>query len=783
MNPYHYEHIRALLTQGFTEPELRRLCHDHFRPVYDAVAQTDGKEAIADRLIEYTEQRLEVESLLALAAKQNPARYQAHAPYHTAWHWEHFAGQRPEATWPEFDWHAAATAYCHRMADLYGTTRVLGKPGPVPLEGIFTDLFILDRPTAFRRFDIFQLKADPDQLDPKQRMPGLKVVTGPNSNRLFLLGQPGAGKTTFLKYLTLQAVQGKLDKTPIMIGLKEWSDSGLTLMPFIVKQFEICAFPDAQPFIEQLLESGQALVLFDGLDEVNVENSHRARITVELKNFGRQYLTAQCLITCRIAATDYAFEQFTYVEMADFDEGQIKSYAHNWFKDDVIKRDKFLEELLKKEEHKGLRDLGRTPLLLSLLCLSFEETMSFPRRRVEIYEEALDALLKKWDALRSVKRDDIYYKLSLGRKRHMLARIAAETFEEGAQLLRQEDLERRIVAYLQNLPPADANEDIDGEAVLKAIESQHGIFAERAHRIYSFSHLTFQEYFTAKYIADNAAQGAINGLIVNHLTEKTQWSEVFLLTASLLDDADDFFVLFRRAVDNLIAADELLVEILAWAEQKAAAASPSFKPAAARAIYLFLTLDLTFNLTRLPDLDRVRDLALNLARVSDLTRVRDLALGRSGNPTDAGTWAMAMDMTLTDALKSASVIDQIYDTQISKLIPPEFVAFWAKAVELGHQVDSDLSRALTELKFPTEDDGWPVWKKFERDLWALAEERALTHCWELNGQQLKRLANYLEASKLLVDCLELAYVSNRTEIEQGLLRPPGNPTLSPSKSD
>jgi hypothetical protein len=44
MNPYHYEHIRVLLTQGFTEPELRRLCHDQFRPVYDAVAQTDGKE-------------------------------------------------------------------------------------------------------------------------------------------------------------------------------------------------------------------------------------------------------------------------------------------------------------------------------------------------------------------------------------------------------------------------------------------------------------------------------------------------------------------------------------------------------------------------------------------------------------------------------------------------------------------------------------------------------------------------------------------------------------------
>ena len=39
-------------------------------------------------------------------------------------------------------------------------------------------------------------------------------------------------------------------------------------------------------------------------------------------------------------------------------------------------------------------------------------------------------------------------------------------------------------------------------AVLKAIEAQHGIFSQRAQRIYSFAHLTFQEYFTAQYIAD-----------------------------------------------------------------------------------------------------------------------------------------------------------------------------------------------------------------------------------------------------------------------------------------
>ena len=54
------------------------------------------------------------------------------------------------------------------------------------------------------------------------------------------------------------------------------------------------------------------------------------------------------------------------------------------------------------------------------------------------------------------------------------------------------------------MPELPAPIDIDAEAVLQEIIAQHGIFAQQAHRLFSFSHLTFQEYYAARYIVDNA---------------------------------------------------------------------------------------------------------------------------------------------------------------------------------------------------------------------------------------------------------------------------------------
>ena len=110
---------------------------------------------------------------------------------------------------------------------------------------------------------------------------------------------------------------------------------------------------------------------------------------------------------------------------------------------------------LSKPENRGIRELGSQPLLLTLLCLTYQETLHFPQRRVEIYEEALEALLKKWDSSRQIARDTIYKNLSLGRKRQLFARLAATFFDQGVYFIPQRDLVHEITDYVEKLPAAD----------------------------------------------------------------------------------------------------------------------------------------------------------------------------------------------------------------------------------------------------------------------------------------------------------------------------------------
>jgi hypothetical protein len=122
---------------------------------------------------------------------------------------------------------------------------------------------------------------------------------------------------------------------------------------------------------------------------------------------------------------------------------------------------------------------------------------------------------------------------------------------------------------------------IDGRAVLRAIEEQHGVLVSRADNIYSFSHLTLQEFLTAKHIVDNNID--IKNLVTNYLCDR-RWREVFLILAGLRR-ADELLLIMEQTIHSLINTPKLQ-NLFTWVEQVTDSSAGDFQPVGKRAIAL-----------------------------------------------------------------------------------------------------------------------------------------------------------------------------------------------------
>ncbi|NEO98979.1 MAG: NACHT domain-containing NTPase [Symploca sp. SIO2E9] len=647
-----------------------------------------------------------------------------------------------------------------------GKMRVLDMTQPIGLSDIYTKVNILEKITGRKGLSIHELLQD---FDPEsanfdrhglgrtteKRVPGFDAVK--IYSQLIVLGKPGAGKTTFLKYLAIQCSKSNFlaEKVPVFITLKQFAEikNQPDLSAYINQLFTNCGVKEAQT--AKIISHGRGLILLDGLDEVTEEDANR--ILNQIQQFTNQYHTNSFVITCRIAAQDYTFENFTEVEVADFDDQQIRTFATKWFKSKQLdSADDFIKQL---ENNKSIKELATNPLLLTLLCLEFEDSGDFPVGRAELYHRATHTLLRKWDNKRRIKREQAYKKLSVQRKENLLSEVALTTFERKDYFFKQRDAEQYIADYIRNLP--DANTDLealllDSEAVLKSIEAQHGLLVERARGIYSFSHLTFQEYFTVRKIVtsiDPPLEKALQNL-ASHITEK-RWREVFLLAVGMLYSADDLLQLMKKEIDALLEGDEKLQNFLTWVNQKSMSVEVSYKRVAIRAFYLSRALSLDFDLSL--DLSLDFDLSLSLSLDFDLS----------------------LDLDLSRALDLSLFLD--FDFSLNFSLSRAFSRALSRDQALNPELKQSLQQ-LQEQRLDSEGDQeqFQQWWKTYGKVWTehlravMIKYRNIGHDWQFSQQQKELLQQYYDANKLLVDCLNSdCYVSRevRQEIEDTLLLP------------
>ena len=476
----------------------------------------------------------------------------------------------------------AAHQYEQKYRERHGQVKVfcVGMREPIPLDDVYVAVQFLDDRSRSRYGSSEDVEKAFRQRYPSrfvssvdERQDGTEVAN--EKQYLMLLGGPGVGKSTFLRKVGLEALKGENGNfehacIPVFLELKAFTADQINIEALITEEFRTCGYPDPNRMTETALKLGKLLILFDGLDEVPTENVDN--VVSKIGDFVDRHSQNRFIASCRIAAYKGGFRQFTEVEMAEFDDAQIEAYIKNWFDSTPHQYRYQLDKEMKTAEkcwralnsigHHATKELARNPLLLTLLCLVYDNSQNFPRNRADIYEKALSIFLEEWAAEKRVRRQEsISQYLDISDEKRMLSEIAAKNFEENRLFFTEDEL----IDQIQKFGEGDANTPptFNASKILETILVDQGLFVEQVSDSYSFSHLTFQEYLTANYIVRDTR--SIQGLVSKHLHNE-QWREIFLLTAGRMHQADDLLVAMEAEAAKSINTDGLK-GLFRWGEQ------------------------------------------------------------------------------------------------------------------------------------------------------------------------------------------------------------------------
>jgi DNA replication protein DnaC len=378
--------------------------------------------------------------------------------------------------------------------------------------------------------------------------------------KLVILGHPGSGKTTLMKWIALQCACGG-DTVfgrfiPVFIPLKDFGrDPQNTFRTKNIREFTVELLKKealSASFFDERFEAGTVLFLLDGLDEVADETVRKDVIQwIQNQSIRRNSL----LVTSRFSGLQEAKglkfpDAVPVFSVRDFDIADIERFLENWYRNietavagnaseediaQAVKKGKERTEdlisVIKSGNYQNLRRLAVNPLLLTIIAIVRRTRAVLPKERHKLYEECLKVMIELWNVAN--RKIDEEASFSVENSMANLSKIAVFLMKENRREMELKD----ILGILPSEIEGRSRDFFLKEMVLKA-----GLLYESEGK-YGFLHLTFQEYLAAHYFA----RGGNQNTILDY-RDKDYWTETFKLFVNI----GNARLFFDEIIDHLI---------------------------------------------------------------------------------------------------------------------------------------------------------------------------------------------------------------------------------------
>lgn len=370
---------------------------------------------------------------------------------------------------------------------------------------------------------------------------GFESFSQPRS-RAILIGQPGAGKSSWTKWFQQEAYSSRWTGLCIRVELRKLSVNSLPCCYSLIRD------NISQHFVEDLtserlsiwMREHRAIFVFDGFDEVRLSDRDVIHDWItDLSSFASScpmVITSRPLTTNQIGKLPDIWRSWT---IEPFDRSRIVQYVKRWYRhtdlvephgckvDASVLADDWIRD-------PAVKPLTGNPLLLTTLLIVNHLDGSLPNGRAQLYRRYVEGMLGLWDNRRNVQAV-VDVQISKEDRKYLLKRIALEMFFQQKEGMEEKVVMGVVADSLQKLKIAATPEQ-----ALTVLRERSGLIVGPG--IYSFSHRSIMEYLIAETVWQgdqrDSNERTINQFyLFQHRGEDT-WNAITFLWAGLATTAD-----------------------------------------------------------------------------------------------------------------------------------------------------------------------------------------------------------------------------------------------------